>query len=139
MHFSPQNPNLMKSGRRGNPRQSGKTAIFQIIGDFRIKYTKNHFLQFNYLSILMYYSFLKKEIIFPDQIEALGGAKAQMASSMGRSEAPTALRECHSSKPQGNPAAVSYIIDNQEKIFSHITEAFRSRPTKTVVRFQFCR
>ena len=38
-------------------------------------------------------------IIFPDNSEALGGAIAQIASSVGRSEAPEAL------KPEPSPIA----------------------------------
>ena len=59
---------------------------------------------------MYYYLLLQKRqcwLIFPDQIEALGGAIALIASSVGRSEA---LSDSHCSLPQGNPAAVSNIL-----------------------------
>ena len=58
----------------------------------------------------MYYYLLPKkggiDYFFPDQSEALGGAIAPIASSVGRSEAPKALSESHRSLPQESPAAV---------------------------------
>ena len=46
-------------------------------------------------------------LIFPNQSKTLGGTKAPIESSIGRSEAPRALSESHRSLPQGNPATVS--------------------------------
>ena len=54
-------------------------------------------------------------LIFLDQSEALGGAIAPIASSVGRSEAPKALSESHRSLPQENPAAISFLFNNLEK------------------------
>ena len=47
----------------------------------------------------------------------MDGKIAPIASSVGRSEAPKALSEFHRSLPQGNPLAVSDILDNLEKAF----------------------
>ena len=67
----------------------------------------------------MYYYFLPQKgwswLIFSDQSEALGGMTAPIARSVRRSEAPKALSESHRSLPQGNPAALSDILDNPEK------------------------
>ena len=49
-------------------------------------------------------------LVFPDQSEALGGATAPIASSVGRSEAPKALSESHRSLLQENPAAVRVFL-----------------------------
>ena len=49
-------------------------------------------------------------LIFSDQSEALGGAIALIASSVGRSEAPKAVRESHRSLPLGNLDTVSDIL-----------------------------
>ena len=79
-------------------------------------------LRFNYWSVIMYYCLLPQKgwnwLSFPDQSEALGGAIAAIASSVGRSEA---LSESHRSLPQGNPATVSDILDNPEKGFSWLS------------------
>ena len=78
----------------------------------------------------MYYYLLPQKgwswLIFLDQSEALGGAIAPIASSVGQNEAPKALSESHLSLPQGNPAAVSDILDNSEK--SLFSPDFRSFP-----------
>ena len=59
-------------------------------------------------------------LIFPEQSEASGGAILQIASSVGRSEPPKALNEYHRSLPQGNPAAVSDILDNPENVLNYL-------------------
>ena len=89
---------LFLSAGSGNHRQSGKTGLFQIIEGFRIKLTKNQWLRFNYWSIPIYYNLLPQKewswsIIFPYQSEASGCAIARIARSVGRSDAPKALRE----------------------------------------------
>ena len=52
----------------------------------------------------MYYYLLPQKgwswLIFLDQSEALGGAIAPIAGSVGRSEAPKALSESHRSLPK---------------------------------------
>ena len=67
---------------------------------------------------MYYFILLQKEwswLFSPDQSEALGGALAPIANSVGRSEAPKALNESHRSLPQGKPAAESN-NHNTEKI-----------------------
>ena len=58
----------------------------------------------------MYYYLLPEKgwslLVFLDQSEALGGAIAPIAGSMGRSEALKALSESYLSLPQENPAAI---------------------------------
>ena len=109
----------------------------------KFKLVKNKLLRFIYWSILMYYYLLPQKewswSIFPDQSESLGGMIAPIAISVGRSEALKALRESHRSLPQGNHANVSVILDYPEKIFFRIIEAFRTRPTKMDIWFQFGR
>ena len=63
-------------------------------------------------------------------LEALGGATAAFASSVGRSEAPEALSESHRSLSQGSSAAVSDILNNPDKFFYWIIEVLQSRPTR---------
>ena len=67
---------------------------------------------------MYYYLLPQKEwswLIFPDQSEALGGARAPIASTVGQSEVPKALSVSHRSLPQGNTATLSDILDNTWK------------------------
>ena len=96
-----------------------RKIFFWVIEGFSIKLTKNKLLRFNYWSILMYYYLLSQKgwswLIFLDQSVALGDAIAPIATSVGQSEELKALSKLHRSLPEGNPAAISDILDNREK------------------------
>ena len=75
-----------------------------------------------------------------DQSKALGGATEPIASSVGRSEAPKTLGEFHRSLPQGNPAAVSDILNNPEtiRLSGLSTFAGHGRRKWVLDGFEFC-
>ena len=67
-------------------------------------------------------------INFPGQNRSFGRRDSADCKqrAMGQSEVPNTLNESHHSLPQGNPAAVSNIPDNPEKImFFRIIDYFK--------------